>query len=145
MAEPWKIWYTDGTSHKSADGPFSAAPKKNVVAVATYRTYPRGRARRLIYGGDFYVYDNVDKTVAIMDRFGVVQFAYAKGWITAVTPGPVTTYTTPLGVFDIDGLMVTMMQQNRLLIGGWMPKSEYDALIAQINADPEFPEDTGNA
>lgn len=144
MTEPWKIWYTDGSSYKSLDGPFSAAPKNNVLAVATYRTTSRGSARTLRYGGDFYVYDSVDQTVVIMDRFGVVQFAYDKGWITSVEPGPVTTYTTPLGTFDIDGLMIRMMQADRLLIGGWIPRSQYDALIAKIDADPEFPTDEGN-
>ena len=62
----WKIYYGDGSTFSSADGPPQAAPGYNVQCVAV-RDEKVGR--QVLHGGDFYIYR--DGVWYCCDQFGM--------------------------------------------------------------------------
>lgn len=129
----WRIFYADGNSFSSADGAPEDAPRWGVICC---RYYAPGQ-RTTTFGSDFYTWDATDGEMQARDRMGVVEFALSLGLITCIEPGAPTVFETTAGRFDMEGLLIWLINEKRLVLAGQtVPTSQYKAIMRRALDEP---------
>lgn len=92
MAAPeWRIYYGDGSTFSSGDGPPQEAPALNVQAIVRVDTDPNGVGRYVLQGFDYYWLTECDGWYG-GDLFGLFDYLAGPGWKRVLfgrsIPGP---------------------------------------------------------
>lgn len=138
----WKIYYKDGTTFSSNDGPISNAPKTGVIWVQ-HRIPSQLPERATIVGNagyaDYYKWEPIVGEFQGMDIFGVIDSAVEAGLITSVTPGNPTTYQTAAGELDTVGLILWLCEEQGFIFRGeYVDRETFNTIKVNAQKDAEI-------
>jgi hypothetical protein len=143
MLVEWVIWYDDGSSYSSLDGPKDHVPRRGVEAVAMLDP-DTGRA--IDWGRDWYWWDGENWLSG--DQFGVLDFLNQQGVIRY--DGRAWNFFKEgewLQAPDLYAMLFSLLDNNSpslILAGRCMPNPKFRALYQKIIDDPRLPPKSGS-
>ena len=136
MQPDWRIYYADGSTFDSTDGPVRSAPREGFLVAIGYDEQGR---RYIMHGWDFYRFDEPTAQWWGHDISGLLDWAKATRRVRRVKPGAPTVYETAVGGFDAFGLIEHFKQRGEIFEARTVTRSAWSETLARCNADPDFP------
>ena len=136
MLPDWRIFYADGTTYDSNDGPVTSAPREGFVCAVGYDL---SKNRYIMQRWDFYRWDDEHSQFWGMDIWGLLDWLTYSNKMVEVEPGFPTLFRIFDEVYDIIGIVYELKKRGLIFEGRTVAKEEWQSTMIRVADDPEFP------
>lgn len=134
----WRIYYSDGSTFSSLDGPIADAPKMGFICAVGY---DESLNRYIQWEWGFYRYDLESLQWWGHDLFGIIDWAILNGVVVETFEGNPTYFICSDGIErDLYSLIYHLSDKYGIFQGRTLTRTEFNAIMQRAHQDSDFPQ-----